>query len=998
MKKVLLSMAISFLLYSSFVLTQSPKLDPGEATSMKTIWGKLQLDGRVKLDDDLCSAETVAYTVICNCSYVNETVCHITHLILSSLNVTTNLPLEFVNFRHLKYLDIGLNYFHGTVPSGWATMRLSVISLLGNRLSGPFPIPLTRITTLKLLIISTNHFSGPLPQEIGKLTLLTQLDLSSNRFSGPLPAALAKLTSLRSLKLSDNNFTGTIPKFISQLTQIETLHIQGCSFEGPFPSSISDLTQLIDLRISDLKGDAVSPFPQLMNTYQIVQLVLRNCHINGTIPDYIGGHTSLRKIDLSFNNLTGEIPSSFSSLSHADIYLTANNLTGALPEWVVSSSKIFDVSFNQFTWNAASGPKKCEQDPAHVVESYSSSTNKQNDMNPCLRKDFPCTKKKSEQYYSLHINCGDEEVNINKTKYEADTLRRHAFHNEGNWAFSSTGNFLDGDRESELYTLSNTSNLHISTEDVKLYQKARTSSILLTYYGLCLMNGLYTVKLHFAEIVFTDDNSFNSLGKRVFDVYVQGELKLKDFDIVKEAGGAGIAVIKSYVIDVKNNTLKVQLYWAGKGTTAIPSDGSYGPIISAISVDPRFKPRKFTKKNKIGLIAGTVGGGIVFLSIIVIVILWRKGYLVPEDTAEELQGIDLQTGKFTQRKLAYATNNFNPSNKLGEGGFGAVYQGRLSDGTIIAVKQLSSTSRQGAREFVNEIGVITALRHPNLVRLYGCCVEGNSKSLVYEYMENNSLTHTLLGDDQVKKSMLTWPVRFNILIGIARGLTYLHEESDLRIIHRDVKASNILLDENFNAKISDFGLAKLNDDGNTHINTRIVGTKGYMAPEYAMRGHLTPKADVFSFGILALEIVSGISCNKYFSYETETETSINVFDWAWLLHQKGNLLELVDPDLRPEYSSEEALRVIHIAFLCTKTSAFARPTMSQTLSVLEGRTNIQDLENQLRPSTSEQDYRTLRRELWPDYNETRPTSGEPPTTESLVTESFVTESFIVESS
>ncbi|KAF5816895.1 putative transferase [Helianthus annuus] len=146
-------------------------------------------------------------------------------------------------------------------------------------------------------------------------------DLSSNRFSGPLPAALAKLTNFTLLKLSDNNFTGTIPKFISQLTQIETLHIQGCSFEGPFPSSISDLTQLIDLRISDLKGDAVSPFPQLMNTYQIVQLVLRNCHINGTIPDYIGGHTSLRKIDLSFNNLTGEIPSSFSSLSHADMYV-----------------------------------------------------------------------------------------------------------------------------------------------------------------------------------------------------------------------------------------------------------------------------------------------------------------------------------------------------------------------------------------------------------------------------------------------------------------------------------------------------------------------------------------------------------------------------------------------------------------------------------------------------------------------------------------------------
>ncbi|KAJ0804143.1 putative protein kinase RLK-Pelle-DLSV family [Helianthus annuus] len=842
-------------------------------------------------------------------------------------------------------------------------------------------------------------------------------DLSSNRFSGPLPAALAKLTSLRSLKLSDNNFTGTILKFISQLAQLETLHIQGCSFEGPFPSSISHLTQLIDLRISDLKGDAVSPFPQLMNTYQIVQLVLRNCHINGTIPDYIGGHTSLRKIDLSFNSLTGEIPPSFWRLKGVDIYLMENKLSGTLPVSVFSSSNVMDVSFNNFTWDPTSGPKKCEyltkkceQPTLNVVESYSSSTNKQKNMKACLRKDFPCNKKPYQMYSDLYINCGGEEVNMNNTtiKFEEDTSTNRAYYNAaGKWAFNSRGDFRDGDRETEVYILSNTSNLHnISKEEYEIYTKARTASISLTYYGLCLMNGQYTVRLHFAEIVFTDDNSFNSLGRRVFDVYVQGVLKEKDFDIVKEAGGAGIALIKTYPAEVKSNTLKVQLYWAGKGTTAIPFDGSYGPIISAISVDPNFNPIQsmnkqnkpppdFMQKYKIGLIVGAIGGGILIV-IIVIVILWRKGYIfVP---AEELQGIDLQTGKFTQRKLAYATNNFNPSNKLGEGGFGAVYQGRLSDGTIIAVKQLSSTSRQGAREFVNEIGVITALRHPNLVRLYGCCVEGNSKSLVYEYMENNSLTHTLLGDDQVKKSMLTWPVRFNILIGIARGLSYLHEESDLRIIHRDVKASNILLDENFNAKISDFGLAKLNDDGNTHINTRIVGTKGYMAPEYAMRGHLTPKADVFSFGILALEIVSGISCNKYFSYETETETSINVFDWAWLLHQKGNLLELVDPDLRLEYSSEEALRVIRIAFLCTKTSAFARPTMSQTLSVLEGRTNIQDLENQLRPSTSEQDYRTLRRELWPDYNETRPTSGEPPTTESLVTESFVTESFIVESS
>ncbi|KAI7730570.1 hypothetical protein M8C21_005783 [Ambrosia artemisiifolia] len=189
----------------------------------------------------------------------------------------------------------------------------------------------------------------------------------------------------------------------------------------------------------------------------------------------------------------------------------------------------------------------------------------------------------------LHINCGGKEVNINNTKYESDTEKKGAslYYNAGNWAFSSTGNFLDDDRDSGSYILSNTSSLHnISTADSELYTTARKAAISLTYYGLCLMNGRYIVKLHFAEILFTQDKSFNSLGRRVFDVYVQGELKLKNFNIVKEAGGTGRAVIKMYHVIVKNNTVKIQLYWAGKGTTGIPVRGNYGPIISAISIDP----------------------------------------------------------------------------------------------------------------------------------------------------------------------------------------------------------------------------------------------------------------------------------------------------------------------------------------------------------------------------------------------------------------------------
>ncbi|KAF1898139.1 hypothetical protein Lal_00032904 [Lupinus albus] len=212
-------------------------------------------------------------------------------------------------------------------------------------------------------------------------------------------------------------------------------------------------------------------------------------------------------------------------------------------------------------------------------------------------------------------------------------------------------------------------------------------------------------------------------------------------------------------------------------------------------------------------------------------------------------------------------------------------QGILSDGTIIAVKQLASKSKQGNREFLNEIGMISALQHPYLVKLYGCCVERDQLLLVYEYVENNSLARALFGPEE-HQIKLDWPTRHKICVGIARGLAYLHEESRLKIVHRDIKSTNVLIDKDLNPKISDFGLARLDEEENTHITTRIAGTyiiwldceqkrSGYMAPEYAMHGYLTDKADVYSFGVVALEIVSG----KNNIYRRQNEKSLHLLEW-----------------------------------------------------------------------------------------------------------------------
>ncbi|RDX74254.1 putative leucine-rich repeat receptor-like serine/threonine-protein kinase, partial [Mucuna pruriens] len=335
-----------------------------------------------------------------------------------------------------------------------------------------------------------------------------------------------------------------------------------------------------------------------------------------------------------------------------------------------------------------------------------------------------------------------------------------------------------------------------------------------------------------------------------------------------------------------------------------------------------------------GAIAAIVVASVIFVILFVVGIIWWRGFLGKKHLVmEELRGLDLQTSLFTLHQIKVATNNFDISNKIGEGGFGPVYKGILANSTTIAVKQLSSKSEQGTREFINEIGMISALQHPNLVKLYGCCVEGDQLLLVYEYMENNSLARALFQDSYLK---LNWPTRKKICVGIARGLAFLHEHSRLKVVHRDLKTSNVLLDEHLNPKISDFGLARLHEGDNTHISTRVAGTWGYMAPEYAMHGYLTDKADVYSFGVVVLEIVSG----KRNTIHQSKEEAFYLLDWASLLKDKGNIMELVDPGLGLDYNAEEVMLMVKVGLLCTNVTSTLRPSMSSVLSMLEGTTMV----------------------------------------------------------
>ncbi|KAI3465665.1 hypothetical protein Pfo_022328 [Paulownia fortunei] len=299
---------------------------------------------------------------------------------------------------------------------------------------------------------------------------------------------------------------------------------------------------------------------------------------------------------------------------------------------------------------------------------------------------------------------------------------------------------------------------------------------------------------------------------------------------------------------------------------------------------------------------------------------------------ENDKGIDVPF--YNLDTILSATDNFSDANKLGRGGFGPVYKGKLPGGREIAVKRLSSCSGQGIEEFLNEVILIAKLQHRNLVRLLGYCIKENEKILLYEYMPNRSLDAFIF--DQNNCLLLDWKKRFDIILGIARGLLYLHQDSRLRIIHRDLKTSNILLDEEMNPKISDFGLARIVEGKGTEASTnKVVGTYGYMSPEYALDGKFSIKSDVFSFGVVMLEIISGKK-NTGFYHPQEV---LNLLGYAWRLWSENKAFDLVDPTLLESCEKSQVMKCINIGLLCVQEDPNDRPSMSTVVIMLGSETS-----------------------------------------------------------
>ncbi|XP_019086266.1 PREDICTED: probable leucine-rich repeat receptor-like serine/threonine-protein kinase At3g14840 [Camelina sativa] len=432
------------------------------------------------------------------------------------------------------------SFLNGTV------CHVTSILLKTQDLQGSLPKEFVGLPYLQEINLARNYLNGSIPPEWGVLPLVN-LTLLGNRLSGPIPKEIGNISTLRSLALEYNQLSGILPQELGNLSNLQRLFLSSNNFSGDIPTTFGKLTNLTDFRISDNS-------------------------LTGTIPDFIGNWTELESLVSHASGLAGPIPVSIAGLTNLE-KLRISDLPGPgspiAPLQNISKMKTLDLTFNQL-----SGP---------IPSTYTE-----------LRDIFDgeyvkWANPKLDDFYGLHINCGGDEVIINGTKYNADTYDRapHFFESTINgWVSSNTGNFIDDHRvpggSGNIWN--NTSELKMI--DPQLYAQARLSAVSLTYYAMCIVNGDYNVNLHFAEIMLKDGQTCKSLGRRIFDIYIQGKLMVKDFNIVEEAGGVGKVVIKTIPVTITDGKLEIRLSWAGKGTIAIPDKGVYGPLISAISVDP----------------------------------------------------------------------------------------------------------------------------------------------------------------------------------------------------------------------------------------------------------------------------------------------------------------------------------------------------------------------------------------------------------------------------
>lgn len=867
---------------------------------------------------------------------------------LSTNNLSGDLRSAF---GRLKELVVSENNLAGTIPS-WIfpeNCSLEVLDLSENVFFGEFPKEISNCKDLVVLNLWGNSFLGKIPQAIGSIQSLQELFLGNNSFFREIPESLLGLKNLMFLDLSRNNFQGDVQEIFGRFTQVNFLLLHDNSYTGGLLSSgilkLPNISRL-DLSYNNFSGSLPVEISQM---FSLKYLFISHNQFTGTIPPEYGNLPGLQALDLSFNQLNGAIPSNFGKLTSLLWLMLANNsLTGEIPVDLGNCSSLLWLNLEN---NQLSGPI-----PPQLMDIGKNVTptfllNRESDeiragSGECLamRRWIPADYPPFSFVYTLLtrkrcISLWDKLLKgygIFPVCVPGSSIR--TFQISGYLQLS--GNQLSGEVPSEIGKMLNFSMLHLGINQFygSLPKEIGLMPIVVLNISQNKFSGKIPAQISNIKCLQNLDLSYNNFSG-AFPTSLNNLTDLSKFNISYNPYISGVVPATGQLATFEK--------WSYLGDPLLRLPSFIGNNTESLPTE-----EKGQRPKKLGAFLGFLALLIAFLVCGVMTLIVCLMVKSPSDTpqylfedtknqhdfgsssgasspwlSDNVKVIRLDKPSFTHGDILIATGNFSNDRIIGRGGSGTVYRGLLPDGREVAVKKIQREGTEGEREFRAEMEVLSGngfgWPHPNLVTLYGWCLDGSEKLLVYEYMEGGSL-EDLVSD----RTRLNWRKRINVAVDIACALLFLHHECFPAIVHRDVKASNVLLDKDGRARVTDFGLARVVDAGGSHVSTMVAGTVGYVAPEYGQTWQATTKGDVYSYGVLVMELATGRR-----AVDGGEECLV---EWARRVMGDGRRGTLPVALLVSGLAGgvEELSELLRIGIRCTAEAPQGRPNMKEVLATL----------------------------------------------------------------
>ncbi|MCO5587848.1 hypothetical protein L7F22_041800 [Adiantum nelumboides] len=783
------------------------------------------------------------------------------------------IPDEIGGCTGLQYLDLSFNAISGEIPFSISRLKqLEHLILKGNQISGPIPSTLSQVPNLKVLDFAQNNLSGEIPSLIYWSEVLQYLGLRNNYLSGQLSPDMCRLTGLWYFDVRSNNLSGSIPTSIGNCTSFEILSLQGNQLMGSIPDVIGLMQALavLDLSYNQLHG----PIPPILgNLTYTGKLYLHGNHLSGKIPPELGNMSKLSYLQLNDNELSGMIPAELGKLqSLFELTLSNNYLEGPIPENLSSC-----ISLNYLNVHG-------------------------NRLNGTIPNEF-------QRVVSLTY------LNLSSNRIQG-SIPPELGHIRNLDTLDLSHNLIGGSIPSTLGRLEHLLILDLSSNQI---------------------NGVIPAEFGELRIISKLDISNNGLVGRIPQEIGQLEnLVTLDLHKNKLSGEIPPEIVNCFSMSALNLS-----YNNFSGDIPVSKNFSRFSVESYIgnrllcgnlvgllcNVQAEAPTGRKSKKMILGL---AIGGAITIVALSVWA--WKsshqpkefiKAYDKPFHGSHRMVILHMDLAMHSYDDIMRLTENLSDKYAIGYGASSTVYRCILKNGKPVAIKKLHIHYQENTREFETELETVGRIKHRNLVSLQGYSLSHQGNLLFYDYMVNGSLWDLLHGSSKVK---LDWEFRLKIALGAAQGLAYLHHDCDPRIVHRDVKSSNILLDENFEAHLSDFGIARSISSAKAHTSTYVMGTIGYIDPEYARTSRLNEKSDVYSFGIVLLELITG---------RKAVDEEINLHQWVLLKNNSGTLTEILDPEVKSTCIDLACVtKALQLALLCSKKQPSARPTMHDVVRVL----------------------------------------------------------------